>query len=899
LAQLGKITRYALLPEILPRISRFFQSGFSSLALFTAYVFYAARLLPRDHAYLMPQNFGRFGLRHVIFEAKRALVYDRAHIDQVLIFYTILAGLVILFIQFAFLILAALMPMAQASGFGAYLATFFVTPDPTYDLAFRMLDFTFGLNGGGIVPFNSCVAQGTQCQLIFTPGGGGAYTLSGPTYSVPTPLHNGLHMLFQFYNIAIFGIAMAIVLYFFAAMVAETAKSGTPFGQRFNGAWAPIRLFVALGLLVPLSYGMNGAQLMTFGVAKWGSSFATNGWNGFVDDLSGTTLLGERDRLVATPNRPEIVDTIQFTFVALTCRVTELLMNERWIRPYVINADGSDSRPIDISSPGAPAPFDPMAPVVPQIGSLNDALTFTENQDVVIRFGVRDEDDYQDERGFVRPICGEITLRVQDIAQPGALIMQEYYYEIIIQLFRDDAQRQFAIDVMRRTTPTDHRQPNVPMPDNAYIADTISFYQDDMLGDGIAAAVAAQVASDEWLDQFRPLGWMGAAIWYNKIAELNGGMIAAVFATPTPSLYPEVMEEVLEQRRVHNASVAGNDRFSPQLRNGQMIEFGDPRKLAQAPIYYQAYNLWADRYEVDATGNSFTDTIIMLFGLNGLMSMTENADIHPLAQLVAVGRSLMESAIIKLGLAAIGGGVTMFTGTGGIIGNAASFAGQVGTVTLSIGFILYYIIPFLPFIYFFFAAGGWLKSIFEAMVGLPLWAMAHIRIDGEGLPGPVAMNGYYLLLDIFMRPILIVVGLIAGITIFAAQVQVLNEIWPLVTSNLAGFEENTTGAPAGTLGAYPGPIAGTIEYFRSATDQLFFTVIYTIIVYMMGNASFKLIDLIPNNILRWIGSSVATFSEQAGDPAGKLVAYAFTGSQFAVGSMNSATRGLAARSMLG
>ena len=64
--------------------------------------------------------------------------------------------------------------------------------------------------------------------------------------------------------------------------------------------------------------------------------------------------------------------------------------------------------------------------------------------------------------------------------------------------------------------------------------------------------------------------------------------------------------------------------------------------------------------------------------------------------------------------------------------------------------MLFYIIPFMPFIYFFFAVGTWVKAIFEAMVGVPLWALAHIRIDGQGLPGDAAMNGYYLLLEIFV-----------------------------------------------------------------------------------------------------------------------------------------------------
>ena len=73
------------------------------------------------------------------------------------------------------------------------------------------------------------------------------------------------------------------------------------------------------------------------------------------------------------------------------------------------------------------------------------------------------------------------------------------------------------------------------------------------------------------------------------------------------------------------------------------------------------------------------------------------------------------------------------------------------------------------------------------MVGIPLWALAHLRIDGEGLPGQAAESGYFLIFEIFLRPILTVFALIAAILIFSAQVRVLNFIWDIVTTNVTGF----------------------------------------------------------------------------------------------------------------
>jgi conjugal transfer/type IV secretion protein DotA/TraY len=179
---------------------------------------------------------------------------------------------------------------------------------------------------------------------------------------------------------------------------------------------------------------------------------------------------------------------------------------------------------------------------------------------------------------------------------------------------------------------------------------------------------------------------------------------------------------------------------------------------------------------------------------------------------------------------------------------------------LTAGFALFYVVPFLPFLYFFFSVGGWIKGIFEAMVGVPLWALAHIRIDGQGLPGDAAANGYYLIFEVFLRPILMLFGLLGSILIFAAAVRVLNDIWDLVVHNLSGFDMEEQGTDL----ADP-------EFYRGPVDEFFFLVIYTIIVYMIGVSAFKMVYLVPNQILRWMGQSVSTFGDQTEDPTKGLM----------------------------
>ena len=61
--------------------------------------------------------------------------------------------------------------------------------------------------------------------------------------------------------------------------------------------------------------------------------------------------------------------------------------------------------------------------------------------------------------------------------------------------------------------------------------------------------------------------------------------------------------------------------------------------------------------------------------------------------------------------------------------------------------------------------------------------------------------------------------------------------------------------------------------------------------------SFKLIDQVPNHILRWLGSNMSTFGDQAQDPAQNLVRNSYLGAgmvsrdlQQAAGGFTSAAR---------
>ena len=846
----GSVARYTLLPGVLPRIRDFVGSGFAHLSFFMANVYRAVRLLPAGHPYLDYGNLGRYGLWNVIAEARSNLVFSRKNIDQIMVFFCLLLGMVLLVVQCGLLGMSIFVQSAWAGGTGAWWARFFETPTPDTDLAFVTLDRIFGIPD----IYNSRIANGAD----------------GP---FPSPFHQGLHELFSYYSIGIFAVAIVIIIYYVITLVAETAESGQPFGRRFNG-WAGARLILCIALLAPISNGMNIAQLGTLRVAKWGSSLATNGWILFNETIEdGQTQLGQPNNLIAIPNRPALNNYLEWATLSLVCHYMQRYIYDRTIDWYVVRTVPASAANANVG----------VAFMRLEDATYDQARVIAADGTITVIAGEEDPGYATTERSAIKPYCGIVAFQVVDVENAGAISMQRAYYESMQSSLTGwslTAWSHYSIaeSIALRFTPTVNRNPSsngflglLGTLDVATLRNIrASLLQE--LQDAIDAGRTAAQNQAEWNTYHQEYGWGGAGMWYNRLAEYNGSFFTAVYNLPTPVRYPEVMEWVRERRGEEEEQVQPRDRYRPYRTDSDLenptglMDFRDQGELYMAQAMYYVQRNWEPAY-IPSDQNAMLDYINLVFGTSGLFNMRRNIDegVHPLAALVGIGSSLVQSTVINLGAAALGGAM----GGAGYMTNTAilktlgvaitSLTFKIALLGLSIGFLLFYVVPFLPFLYFTFAFGGWIKAVFEAMVGLPLWALAHLRIDGEGINGPMATDGFFLVFEIFVRPIVIVIALISSVSIFSAMITVLNSVWDLVITNLVGHMP-AGAAPVATPGA-PAVTTGLIESLRNTVDKLFYTVVYAVVVYVIGLSSFKMIDLVPNYVLRWMGKGIRTIGE--------------------------------------
>lgn len=911
-----KALAYVLLPGIVPRLKELGGTGFGYLAFLIASVFQGVRILPAGHPMADASQIGKYGIRAVLTTSANHIHFTRRNIDQMVVFGAVLMALVLLALQLTLFLLALFTgnAFADPGGTNAPFTNIFVTDHPENDIAYMMLDYVFGI-----------------------PDLFGSHALEGG----PTPFHYGLHDLFQFYNLAILLVGVLIFLYYVIVVVIETAQTGVPFGQRFSKIYAPLRLVAAVGLLVPLNYGFNAAQYITFYAAKLGSSFATNGWILYNENLENPMGV-KNSTLIAGATAPNLNGLMYYMAVYHSCREIYNIFVSVPEGSYANDA-GNSSKTVEIK------------PYVIENGVAHEFSSYSYLQakekfpasELTILLGEYDAERHATLTGNVKPYCGSMVVSLSSNNPPyykgqsnagwsmlngghsgGVQHIEKEYYSMLQELFKTDhtiaalgerAAHAYAPGTLGNTNDAydpcwrsgelkdDYtvtmavgetaRQCEVrPLPSPEAIQDTVTLHQENI-------ELAVRIGLEELRDnmelklgeEMAKFGWGGAGIWYNRVAELNGSISASIMAAPRPSAYPEVMDFVNKERQKSDKGTPACETFSPNLADHTEINFKDKSFAPTiAKVGYNMHRWPCERSGEDTavakglTGNVFLDVVGVIFGIQGIFNLREqtrmtpevtedgagkHVQVHPLAALSAIGKALVENAIRSMATSlffSFGGGIDSILGQhlGGAMQSISKIFVNISTIGLTAGFILYYILPFLPFIYFFFAVGSWVKSIFEAMVGAPLWALAHLRIDGDGFSGRAASGGYFLLFEIFLRPIVILFGLIGGMAIFGAMISALNEIFGLVVSNVVGS------APE------PGNEFDLPE--MSAIDTFFFTIMYTILVYMIGTASFKMIDTVPKQIMRWMGSQVSTFNDNTGDPTANLTQYtALASSQFA------------------
>jgi defect-in-organelle-trafficking protein DotA len=181
-----------------------------------------------------------------------------------------------------------------------------------------------------------------------------------------------------------------------------------------------------------------------------------------------------------------------------------------------------------------------------------------------------------------------------------------------------------------------------------------------------------------------------------------------------------------------------------------------------------------------------------------------------------------------------------------MLGFVAGVLGPWFAYFFTTGFMTAYYIPLLPYMIFTFGSIAWLVAAIESMVAAPIMALGVMTPEGEGIMGK-SEQGFMILLNVFLRPSMMVIGFIMGIAMSYVSVWVLN----------VGFGHAATFLSTGQAG----PSAMDFRNYNMVTlyGQAFFVSIYISLYSTVVQKSFDLISDLPDKVLRWVGGSQESY----------------------------------------
>lgn len=153
---------------------------------------------------------------------------------------------------------------------------------------------------------------------------------------------------------------------------------------------------------------------------------------------------------------------------------------------------------------------------------------------------------------------------------------------------------------------------------------------------------------------------------------------------------------------------------------------------------------------------------------------------------------------------------------------------------ISIGGLLGVYTPLIPYINFSFGAIGWMMAVIEAMVAGPIIALGILSPGGQSEIMGRSQGAIDILLNIFLRPTLMIFGMMLGMLLSYVVISFINAAFLGVVGDIA----TTVSGGGGNMGLI---------------EILMFIMAYAFFIITALNKCFSLIGLIPDKILRWIG----------------------------------------------
>jgi conjugal transfer/type IV secretion protein DotA/TraY len=661
-----------------------------------------------------------------------------------------------------------------------------------------------------------------------------------------------------YFNVIILVVGGLMFFYNVTVGVLQSAHEGQVLGQRWSSLWAPIRVLFAVGLLVPVpNYGgYNLAQVGVAYIVKGSTNIASEIWKGSV------TLILDGDVPIATAEprfSPDLIRTLyenaacinllNYQYAAIESPKRVVYSDSSSPVNSISSVDlywgtGTDgtfpryAATTQVVGDGAPESFGicgswytPDVPayllrVVDEAGGPESDAA----EAIITAFGVGHRDIILNVISEVNELVtgtGEAAPIRQDVFD--AVLEPDLFTNELVSISGSaNAQLQALVNALRAQAQSSGGQ-------SAY--DTLrARITGSCTDDGSGPSGSS---SEECYGE----GWIGAGAYYTTLARVNAEINSLVTAQSTVlgrSFGVLTTQEQFVTQAGGSGWLWGRNSRGELLPSGEeaarvMTQYMELYAKSSAPLAALGFPMsTSDIIDANAEAGDSSSGLID----RALRSLNEGIQRVQAGILKYFDPSNTESGDPMIGLISMG---SWLIGLGSSMLVASMFGVRIAVVMVpffsvifAAGATLSFVLPLMPFFFWILGVTGYFLLVVEAIVAVNLWALAHMRMDGDGISGQAGQKGWLMLLALLMTPVLMVFGFLIGMGIFRISSDLISAGMFYAVSGISG------GANAVT--ALVGIVAFTI-------------MIVTAYIFILER-SFSLISEFPNRVMMWMGEGI-------------------------------------------
>lgn len=705
-----------------------------------------------------------------------------------------------------------------------------------------------------------------------------------------------LASMFGVFNSAVLVVGSIIITYIAIVGVLSTANDGEVLGKKWSTMWVPIRLAFSVLMLLPTTTGYSMIQLFVLMIALWGAGAANNTYKAGI----GTGLLNPESLVRDVGNKKDSYGLAAFA----TTYVSSVYCSK------LINANYSGSKVGLQSNVGPGVGFD--TKITPAEGTFKTTYTY--------QFKERNGDT---NTGGGTNVCGTFSVAYIESAIPGHLTASAKNLLEVEKLINNAKSDEILNTMIPKldawvngSSPNgDGGFPVEASSDNWGSININRFYEIvNQSEQNISSKVAQSVASNssgagsaalkQMIDDITADGWAMAGGWFQKVGSYRSKLTDIYSAMPgaveAPNLIAIGTEDKAQQVRIIHSAV----QKKLSLLKDSYIE-SDGSKAISVGSIDSVIPAASDAKDIEVQGmlNKF------LAYFNGLISGMLTNIINALvgSDPIAGGGSL---ATAYCGSSAeVGGSLNRMKCVGDMTKNLQASVAIIDiqmktasvvlqtTVSLTsatpaqywgdftplrdlieyvfdriiapliakvlhwmnlIAFYFGVLLPSLPYITFFTVVIGWVLSVIQTALVSPIWMLMHMQPESSFVGSQ--RQGYLMLMSMFVRPMLAVIGLFAAILV---SDPVINYV------TVAFFSMREALVTGGGVSASAAQIWQTFWWIGLYAATLL------PILYMI----FALPQSMPDEILRWVGGGIGSLGETSANSgiAGAMDSYGKSG----------------------